>query len=127
MLVEDEDIVHRLLCQVLEMQHYRVLKATTGAQALELAGNFSGTIDLLVADVELERSMTGCQLARSLRRLRPQMKVLYISGYCLDLNHMPDCASIRRETQELMAGYLEKPFSPSALAEKVRSVLKGIH
>ncbi len=123
LLVEDEDIVHRLLSQVLEMQCYKVLKATNGTQALELSREYAGSIDLLVADVELERSMTGCRLARSLRRLRPRLKVLYISGYSLDLNHMPDRGSIKREIQELLAGYLEKPFSPSDLTEKVRLVL----
>lgn len=123
LLVEDEVQVNRLVAKVLEMRGYSVLSAESSAHAIRLSESHAGQIDLLLADIELDKGMGGQALAQRLRRTRPHMRVLYTSGYSLE-----DCAErggakIRKEIQELMASFLPKPFTPSVLAEKVRSVL----
>ena len=120
LLVEDEDQVKRLMAKVLEMRGYSVLTAESGAQALRLSASHEGEIDLLLADVELEESMNGHDLAKRLRFDRPRLRVLYTSGYPLDYCVGRGGAKIRKEVQELMAGFLAKPFTPSTLTENVR-------
>lgn len=126
LLVEDEEQVMRLLTKVLEMSGYQVLQAPTGDKALEMSGSHEGHIDLLLADVELEESMNGCQVARMLRRTRPGLRVLYTSGYPFEIGREREGQMVRKETQELMAGFLAKPFTPSVLAENVRYVLEEL-
>jgi CheY-like chemotaxis protein len=124
LLVEDEDQVKRLVAKVLEMRGYAVLAAESGARALELSAAHAGDIDLLLADVELDERMNGHDLAKRLRWERPRMRVLYTSGYPLE--YCPDRggAKVRKEVQELMAGFLPKPFTPSSLTENVRKALE---
>jgi CheY-like chemotaxis protein len=124
LLVEDEEQVMRLLAKVLEMRGYSVLQAPTGSQAIELSEAHQGRIDLLLADVELEESMNGCQVARALRRARPGLRVLYTSGYPFEIGREREGQMVRREASELLAGFLPKPFTPSDLAENVRWVLE---
>jgi CheY-like chemotaxis protein len=124
LLVEDEDQVKRLVAKVLEMRGYAVLAAESSAHALRLSEAHAGDIDLLLADVELDAHMNGHDLARRLLRDRPRMRVLYTSGYPLDCCVEHGGARIRKEVQELMAGFLPKPFTPSVLTEKVRRVME---
>lgn len=120
LLVEDEDQVKRLVAKVLEAHGYAVLSAGSGASALELSAAHAGEIDLLLADVELDDRMSGHDLAHRLRHDRPRMRVLYTSGYPLEYCDGNGAARMRKEVQELMAGFLPKPFTPTALAEIVR-------
>jgi CheY-like chemotaxis protein len=126
LLVEDEEQVLRLIVKVLEMRGYSVLKAETSLEALILSDTHRGPIDLLIADVELDRDMNGHELAALLRRTRPGMRVLYTSGYPLDscIDHGGE--RIRKEIQELMANFMPKPFTPSVLTENVRRAIEEL-
>lgn len=126
LLVEDEEQVLRLLVKVLELRGFNVLQAASGREALRLNETHAGPIDLLLADVELEEHMHGPQIARELRRKRPGMRVLYTSGYPFEIGLEAEGKMVTREASEYMAGYLRKPFTPSALAENVRYVLEDL-
>ncbi len=116
LVVEDEDIVRELVCEVLEDQGYNVICASNGMEALSLAGEFDAPIHLLVTDVIMPR-MNGHELAGKLSALRPDMKVLYVSGYSdSDIgNH-----GVLEPRYEL----LQKPFTPQTLARKIRDVIR---
>jgi PAS domain S-box-containing protein len=117
LLVEDEDAVRSLVRNVLKEKGYRILEASRGEEALELAEQYWGPIDLLVTDVVMPQ-MGGRELARRLVSLHPQIKVLYISGYA-------DNPSWYQGGLDSGVAFLQKPFSPEALAHKVREVLGG--
>ena len=110
LVVEDQAAVRQLTEEILRSHGYEVLEAGSGPQAMELAAGYAGKIDLLITDVVLPH-MNGRALAESLQRARPEMKVLYISGY----------------SEETVGGlsYLAKPYSAEALAAKVRETLGG--
>jgi two-component system, cell cycle sensor histidine kinase and response regulator CckA len=127
LLVEDEDQVKRLVARVLEMLGYAVLSAGSGALALEMSAAYDGEIDLLLADVELDDRLTGHDIAQRLRHARPRMRVLYTSGYPLDYAAGHGAARIRKEVQELMAGFLPKPFTPSSLKAIVSQAFSEGH
>ena len=116
MVVEDEDIVRELVCEVLEEQGYNVICARDGVEALSVAGAFDGTIHLLVTDVIMP-NMNGHELAVKLSAIRPDMKVLYVSGY--SDNDIGD-HGVLDPRHEL----LQKPFTPQTLARKIRDVIR---
>ncbi len=126
LLVEDEEQVLRLIVKVLEMRGYTVLHAEGSLEALMLSDAHRGNIDLLLADVEIDQTMSGIELAKVLRRSRPSMRVLYISGYPLDTCSDYGGDLVRREIQELLAAFLPKPFTPSILAENVRRAIEEL-
>ena len=115
LLVEDAAAVRAVTKQVLERQGYVVLEAPDGEAALRLAQQHRGPIHLLLTDVVLPR-VSGRELAERLTQVRPDMKVLYASGYT-------DDSVVRHGILELGTAYLQKPFSPESLARKVRNVL----
>ena len=115
LVVEDQEPVRNLTVTVLKERGYRVLDASHGTDALLVAERHSGPIHLLLTDVVMPR-MTGKELAERLKPLRPEMKVLYMSGYAADI-------IARRELLESDVAYLAKPFAPDVLAAKVREVL----
>jgi PAS domain S-box-containing protein len=115
LLVEDEDAVRSLVRNVLREKGYRVLEASGGEEALEFSELYAGRIDLLVTDVVMPQ-MNGRELARRLLNVRPQIKVLYISGYT-------ENAVWFQNGLDSSGAFLQKPFSPEALARKVREVL----
>jgi len=117
LVVEDHDDVRHMIIAALEAFGYRVLDAANGRAAIEIAGQHEGTIDLLVTDVIMP-GMTGKELADGLSLLRPETKVLFISGYSGEV------IAHRGVLHEGVA-YLPKPFTPSVLAAKVREVLAG--
>ncbi len=115
LLVEDRSDVRLLALTILKSLGYSVLEAESGASALQAAEACEHPIDLLLTDVVMP-GMTGTELAKRLRGLRPSMKVLFVSGYTED----------ERFANGGMEGkfqLLAKPFTPSALAAKVREVL----
>jgi two-component system cell cycle sensor histidine kinase/response regulator CckA len=115
LLVEDEAAVRALIRVVLREGGYTVLEARHGGEALRLAEQHPGPIHLLLSDVVMpERG--GRELADRLTGLRPDLKILYLSGYT-------DDAVLRHGVQEAEAALLQKPFTPDALALKVREVL----
>jgi PAS domain S-box-containing protein len=115
LVVEDQDPVRNLAVAVLKKHGYRVLDAAQGSAALLVAERHTGPIHLLLTDVVMPH-MSGKELADRLKPLRPEMKVLYMSGYAADV-------IARRERLESDAAYLAKPFAPDVLAMKVREVL----
>ena len=116
LVVEDEEIVRDLVCAVLDDQGYHVICAADGLEALEAAENFEGTIHLLVTDVIMPH-MNGPELAGRLSQLRPDMKVLYVSGY--SDNDIGDHGVLDPRFE-----LLQKPFTPQTLARKIRDVIQ---
>jgi two-component system, cell cycle sensor histidine kinase and response regulator CckA len=114
LLVEDEESVRRVARIALELHGYQVLEAACGTEAIALVDN-SGVIDLLLTDVVMPE-VSGRQLAEILRAGRPQLKVLFMSGH-------NDEAVIRHGLLEASSAFLQKPFTPLALARKVREIL----
>jgi PAS domain S-box-containing protein len=115
LLVEDEPGVRQLSREGLRARGYTVLEAGSGEEGLELAERHAGRIDLLVTDVVMPR-LSGARLAEQLLVQRPQMKVLFVSGYT-------DTALLRHGVQTGEVDCLLKPFAPEELARKVREVL----
>jgi PAS domain S-box-containing protein len=115
LVVEDEPSVRSLATHIIRHQGYRVLEAADGEEALRVAQECFGEINLLLTDVVMPR-MGGKELADRLKTLRPSVKVLFISGF-------PDEAIARHGVLTPGIAFLQKPFSPAALAQKVREVL----
>jgi PAS domain S-box-containing protein len=115
LLVEDAAAVRAVTKQMLERQGYTVLEAPDGEAGLRLAQRHRGVIHLLLTDVVMPR-VGGRELAEQLTRLRPDVKVLYASGYT-------DDSVVRHGILESGTAYLQKPFSPESLTRKVRDVL----
>lgn len=115
LLVEDDEMVRKLASQVLEIYGYQVLEATNGGTAFLICERHSGPIHLLITDVIMPE-ISGLELANRLAQLRPDMKVLYMSGYT-------DNAIAHRGVLGEDANFIQKPFSPDALAYKVRELL----
>jgi PAS domain S-box-containing protein len=115
LLAEDDPSVREIVAQVLAQKGYRVLRAPDGQTAIEMARGQRGALHLLVTDLVMP-GMTGRELAETLRAERPGLRVLYMSGYT-------DDAVVRHGVLEEGMPYLQKPFTPRALAAKVREVL----
>ncbi len=115
LLVEDQAELRAIVQEVLKSKGYEVLAAAEPGQAIQIAGGYSNFIHLLLTDVVMP-TMSGIQLAENLAFSRPQMKVLYMSGYT-------DSAVVHRGVLEARTSFLQKPFTPTGLARKVREVL----
>jgi PAS domain S-box-containing protein len=115
LLVEDEHMVREMASEVLEMNGYEVLEAIDGPDALRICEQYEGRIDLMVTDVVMPQ-MSGRELAESVAASRPETQVLFISGYT-------DDAIVRHGVLDQNVNFLQKPFTPDALAAKVREVL----
>ena len=115
LLAEDDDSVRRLVSTVLAENGYEVLEAADGEQALAIASDLRLSIDLLISDVVMP-DMRGPELCRRVLAGRPDMRTLFISGYA-------DGSSPHRGEFGADVPFLQKPFSPEALARKVREVL----
>ncbi|MCP9495213.1 MAG: PAS domain S-box protein [Pyrinomonadaceae bacterium MAG19_C2-C3] len=115
LLVEDEEIVRSLARQILEMNGYKVLEATDGVAALRLCERNEEPIHLLLTDMVMPQ-MSGRELSERLSKLRPDIPVLYMSGYT-------DDALMRHGMLDANVAFLEKPFTPESLVSKVREVL----
>jgi CheY-like chemotaxis protein len=115
LLVEDEARVRKLIAGVLSARGYTVLEATRGEEALRYCKTHEGPIDMAVVDVVMPE-MSGPDLVREIAPLRPDIRLLYISGYT-------DEAIVHHGIPESGAAFLQKPFLPDALARKVREVL----
>jgi two-component system CheB/CheR fusion protein len=114
LVVEDEDAVRKLAGMVLEASGYVVLDARNGREGLALCQAHPGPIDLLVTDVVMPE-LGGRELAQGALKLRPGMKVVYLSGHTQDV--------VLREGVERGTAFLRKPFSPVELTQKVREAL----
>lgn len=115
LLVEDEETVRNFARKILERQGYRVLAMENGSLALSLAENPQATFDLLLTDVIMPK-MNGRQLYEKLSRVRPGIRVLYMSGYT-------ENTIAHHGVLEEGTNFIQKPFSFAGLACKVREVL----
>jgi len=115
LLVEDEDQVRSLARTFLERRGYHIVAASSGPEALELLKGYSGRIDLLLTDMVMPH-MNGGELARLVKAMRPEVRLLFMSGY----------TEGGLESRALMEGesfFLQKPFTAAGLEEKVRQAL----
>jgi len=119
LIVEDDSSLRWLTVQILTQFGYTVLEAGDGSQALALAEERAGDIDILLTDVVMP-GFNGRQLARQVEQLYPQIKVLLMSGYAAEI-------AAQHDGDELALPFLEKPFTPEELGLKVREVLDQDH
>jgi two-component system cell cycle sensor histidine kinase/response regulator CckA len=114
LVAEDADLIRQLTREILEVRGYNVIEAPDGEAALEICKTYMGTIHLTLSDVVMPR-MNGRELAEQAVRLRPEMKVLLMSGYADEIS----------KAGFLHPGlhFIEKPFTSNSLAMKVREVL----
>ena len=115
LLVEDETGVRELAREYLEMTGYTVIVAGDGNTALEVAAMHAGPIQLLMTDVVMP-GIGGCELAERITALRPEIKVLYMTGYT-------DQAVMHQGILDADAILLQKPFTLATLAAKLRDIL----
>lgn len=115
LLVEDEPVVRDLATYVLRRQGYTVLEAASGQEALSLAQKHGTAINLLLTDIVMPH-MSGKELAARLRSRYPGLRFLFTSGYA-------DEVMDRRDALTSGADFMQKPFSPTTLAHRVRDVL----
>ena len=115
LLVEDDDQVRAVALAILRKSGYVVIEARTAGEALMHSEVHPSVIHLLVSDVVMPQ-VSGPELAKRLAKARPEMKVLYMSGYT-------DDSMVRHGVVEAQIAYLQKPLTPATLAMKVRKVL----
>jgi DNA-binding response OmpR family regulator len=114
-VVEDQKAVRSFTMAALKQYGYHVIEASDGDEAIAVARQYSGEIHLLLTDVVLP-GMNGKELSGKLRALRPNLKVLFISGYTADV-------IAHRGVLDRGVAFLHKPFSPGELATRIRDVL----
>jgi PAS domain S-box-containing protein len=117
LIAEDEDGVRKVVRQMLEKQGYTVLTANGGHEAIQICRSHGGPLQLLITDVVMPR-MSGRELADRVRAMRPEIRVLFVSGYT-------DSAIVHEGELDPGTDLLMKPFTPEQLAAKVRDVLEA--
>jgi signal transduction histidine kinase/FixJ family two-component response regulator len=117
LLVEDEEMVRKLATDILRWKGYQVLVGKNGEDALRICEEHNGEIDLMLTDVVMP-SMNGRKLAESVRPLRQNMKVVYMSGYT-------DDAIVHHGVLEPGTNFIQKPFTAETLTSTIREVLQN--
>lgn len=115
LLVEDETSVRKLASTILQDSGYTVVEAASGDEALEISGRHTARIHLMLTDVVMPGT-SGREAAQSITALRPEMRVLYMSGYT-------DDAIVHHGILDAQTPFIQKPFTPAALLHKVRDLL----
>jgi CheY-like chemotaxis protein len=116
LLVEDEELVREMIRETLKECGYHLLEAKNGEEALDLIRDHDGLIDLVLTDVVMPGSVSGPLLAEQLAGWRPLAKVLFMSGYTED-------AMIQRGVRTDTLNFIQKPFQPKALTERLHDIL----
>ena len=117
LIVEDEPAVRRMASRALKSQGYAILEAANGAEALDLLSRATAAVDLVLSDVVMP-VLNGRELSERLAVDRPEIRVLFMSGYT-------DDDIVRRGLLQPGAPFLQKPFVAADLSRKVRDVLDG--
>ena len=117
LIVENEAAIRNLLQMALRKNGYTVLAAESGREALDLVSTHSGPIHLLITDVMMP-DIDGPELVRRLSAIRPETRALFMSGYM-------DDALGEQGVLPSSVNFIQKPFSPSTIAQKVRDILDG--
>jgi signal transduction histidine kinase/ActR/RegA family two-component response regulator len=115
LLVEDEDAVRSLVRGILRARGFTVLDASNAAEAVRISNDFVGPIHILLTDVVMPE-VSGRELADQLRQTRPEMRLLYMSGYTEDM-------IVHHGVLTSDVGFLQKPFTPDKLLRKIRETL----
>ncbi len=115
LLVEDEEMLRKLACQILKGHGYQILESANGGEAIAVSEQHEGAIHLLLTDVIMP-GMNGQALATRLVESRPSLQVLFMSGYT-------DDAIVHQGVLNQSANFIQKPFPPASLARKVREIL----
>jgi PAS domain S-box-containing protein len=115
LVVEDERNLLELVRTILEHYHYRILTASSGAEALLVWDEHHGQIDLLLTDMIMPGGMTGSDLAAGLKKRQPNLKVIFTSGYSAEL--------VGKDMGKGGTPFLPKPYQPQQVARLVREVL----
>jgi CheY-like chemotaxis protein len=115
LIVEDEELVRRLALDALEEIGYTILEAKDGLEALRICEQHTEPIHLMLTDIVMPQ-MSGRDLARRVAALRPEIKTLYMSGYT-------GTAIVNQNLLDTEKAFIQKPFTPRSLAQKVRETL----
>ncbi len=115
LVIEDEEIVMEVLRAILERLGYRILKAKTGKEAIDIAKTFDGQIDLALLDIKLT-DMSGTKVYPLIMKVRPALKVLVCSGYSID---GPAQGLLDAGAQ----GFIQKPFTLEILSAKLKKIM----
>lgn len=117
LVVEDEPALRELVTTILEGYSYRVIEAETGVEALKVWEKHQGKIDLLLTDMVMPGGVSGAELAQQLRQRKPDLRVIYSSGYSSEITG--------KNVDETLSVFLPKPYRPPQLALHVRKSLDG--
>ncbi len=117
LVVDDEPFIRGLVLDTLRPLGYRLLEAANGREALQISRSTEWEIDLLLTDIVMPE-MNGIDLANAIRESRPEIKVIYASGYA-------DSAIFIREMTDEKTDFLQKPITPKKLMRKLKTVLAG--
>ena len=120
LVVDDEKLIRDLVVMILEGEGYHVLLAEHSDDALIQLDEFQQPIHLLLTDLKMDPYMDGCELAKCIRLLRPEIRVLYISGF-------KGNSMVQQEVESGKAVFLPKPFTVSDFQKKVRNILEQIN
>ncbi len=115
LLVEDDEIVRKLIFRALELKGYHVLEATNGREAIQICEHQKNPVQLLISDLIMPW-MQGDELAERLRQYCPGLEVLYLSGHT-------ENAIVQNDTLDVNLNFLPKPFIPRTLTQRVRKIL----
>ncbi len=115
LLVEDEPVLRELVAKVLQDYDYHVLEAETGVEALKVWDEHEGKVDLLLTDMVMPGGVSGAELAQRLRQRKPDLRVIYSSGYSSEI--------VGKNFSENDPVFLPKPYRPPQLAHRVRKCL----
>jgi two-component system cell cycle sensor histidine kinase/response regulator CckA len=118
LVVENGEMLRPLICEILRKEGYNVLEAQDGDEALLVWRQYQGPIDLVLTDVVMP-NMSGKELVEHLRLLQPEIKVIYMSGYESSI------LSSSGNKFGSKAVFLQKPFRPAELSEKIREILQS--